>query len=135
LKKCIAYPEGAELPEEWQPISMFFCIASGVILGAIRIRRGTSDYIENVIGHIGYETSAKARVLGIAAFMLNWMKNHIIKDVCIVSCDTDNLASRKVIDKSGGQFSSCFLFAIRGKRCSSLPIETCRINFRQQQAI
>ena len=108
LKKRIAYSEGRELPEGWPPISMFFCIESGVILGAIRIRYGMNDYIENITGHIGYETSPRARGRGIATFMLNWMKNHIIEDVCIVSCDVSNLASRKVIEKSGGQYLSRF---------------------------
>ncbi|MFT6926246.1 MAG: putative acetyltransferase [Psychromonas sp.] len=115
LKKRIAYAQGRELPEGWPPISMFFCIESGVILGAIRIRRGTTDYIENIIGQIGYETLPKARGRGIATFMLNWMKKHIMKDACIVSCDADNLASRKVIEKSGGQFLSCFYSQEEGR--------------------
>ena len=104
LKKRIAYSQGNELPHGWPPISMFFCIEKGEILGAIRIRHGTNEYINNIIGHIGYETSPKARGRGIATLMLNWIKENIIEGICIVSCEINNLASQKVIQKCGGEY-------------------------------
>ena len=56
LKKRIGYAKGEGLPEGWTPSSTYFCIEEGVILGSFRVRDGNNEYLENVIGHIGYET-------------------------------------------------------------------------------
>jgi predicted acetyltransferase len=104
LKKQIAYSEGKELPIGWLPTSTFFCIESGVILGSIRIRHGTNDYITDVIGHIGYETLPIARGRGVATYMLEWVRNNVLEDTNIIICDLDNIASQKVIIKSKGEY-------------------------------
>lgn len=108
LKKRIAYSEGKQLPVGWAPISTYFCIESGLILGSIRVRHGTNEYIENVSGHIGYETLAHARGKGIATKMLNWVLNNVIEHNVIITCDESNVASRKVIEKCGGNYLSTF---------------------------
>lgn len=108
LKKRIGYAKGEGLPEGWTPSSTYFCIEQGVILGSIRVREGNNDYLENVIGHIGYETAPDVQGKGIATFMLNWVKTEIIKDFAIVSCDVNNTASRRVIEKAGGEFLNTF---------------------------
>ncbi|CAH1575376.1 GNAT family N-acetyltransferase [Vibrio jasicida] len=108
LKKRIGYAKGEGLPEGWTPSSTYFCIEEEVILGSIRVRDGNSDYLENVIGHIGYETAPDAQGKGIATFMLNWVKTEIIKDSAIVTCDVNNRASRRVIEKAGGEFLNTF---------------------------
>lgn len=104
LQKRMAYAEGRELPDGWPPISMYFYIESGKILGAIRIRHGSNDYINNVIGHIGYETSPNARGKGVATAMLQWVVRNVIEQNIVITCDVDNIASRKVIEKCGGEY-------------------------------
>ncbi|HHP0459494.1 GNAT family N-acetyltransferase [Vibrio harveyi] len=108
LKKRIGYAKGEGLPEGWTPSSTYFCIEEGVILGSIRVRDGNNDYLENVIGHIGYETAPDVQRKGIATFMLNWVKTEIIKDFAIVTCDVNNTASKRVIEKAGGEFLNTF---------------------------
>lgn len=108
FKKRLSYAEGKELPDGWPPISMYFCIDSENILGAIRVRHGDNDYIKNVIGHIGYETLPEARGKGIASIMLNWVKLNVIDHSAILICNTDNVASKKVIEKCGGQYLNTF---------------------------
>ncbi len=108
LKKRVAYAQGQELPDGWPPISMYFYIESGHILGAIRVRHGINPYIENVIGHIGYETLSQARGKGVATKMLSWVKQQVIEDDAIVTCDESNLASQKVIEKCGGKYLNTF---------------------------
>jgi len=104
LNKRIAYARGEQLPKGWTPISTYFCIEHGVILGSIRVRLGSNDYIENVIGHVGYETRPSARGKGVAKFMLsNIQKTALTKDV-IITCDPANVASRKVIESCGAEF-------------------------------
>ncbi len=74
LERRIAYSKGGGLPERWTPASTYFCFESGRILGVIRVRHGTSPYIHDVIGHIGYETLPQARGRGIASHMLSWVQ-------------------------------------------------------------
>lgn len=108
FKKRIAYAEGQQLPDGWPAISMYFCIEGERILGAIRVRHGTNPYIENVIGHIGYETLSQSRGKGVATKMLSWVKQQVIENDAIVTCDESNLASQKVIEKCGGQYLNTF---------------------------
>lgn len=94
----------AELPEGWLPSTTYYCMEDGRILGAIRVRQGTNDWVENVIGHIGYETRPSARGKGVARFLLSWVVKHVIECRSIVTCNVGNLASRRVIESCGGEF-------------------------------
>ena len=104
LKKRIAYARGEQLPKGWSPITTYFCIDNGVILGSIRVRLGDNDYIENVIGHIGYETRSSARGKGVAQFMLSNIQKTALTNDVIISCEPANIASRKVIESCGAEF-------------------------------
>lgn len=108
LERRIAYSKGECLPEGWTPASTYFCIESEQILGVIRVRHGTSEYIHDVIGHIGYETLPQARGRGIASHMLSWVQRYILIESAIITCDCDNVASQKVIEKCGGHFLNTF---------------------------
>ncbi|WP_229603728.1 GNAT family N-acetyltransferase [Vibrio parahaemolyticus] len=104
LKKRVAYSKGVGLPDGWAPITTYFCMESGVILGSIRVRHGTNEYIENVIGHIGYETRPKARGKGVASFLLAWVRDNVVSDSAILTCSIENSASQKVIENCGGVY-------------------------------
>ncbi|WP_284204573.1 GNAT family N-acetyltransferase [Psychromonas marina] len=104
LIKRIRYSQGKGLPEGWPPMSMYLCFESDIIVGSIRVRHGTNDYIRGEIGHIGYETSPKARGQGVATTMLQWVIDNVIEDKVIVTCAEDNIGSRKVIEKCGGDY-------------------------------
>ncbi len=108
LKKRIAYSEGNELPDGWPPISTFFCVRGIEILGAIRVRHGINPYIENVIGHIGYETKPSARGQGVAKFMLSWVRDNVLTENAIITCDSTNAISRKVIESCGAIYLNQF---------------------------
>jgi predicted acetyltransferase len=108
LKKRIAYSEGKELPRGWPPISTYFCIRDTEILGSIRVRHGVNPYIENVIGHIGYETKPSARGQGVAKFMLSWVQEHVLTENALITCDSTNAASRKVIESCGAKYLNLF---------------------------
>ena len=124
LKKRIGYAKGEGLPEGWTPSSTYFCIEQGVILGSIRVREGNNHYLENVIGHIGYETAPDAQGKGIATIMLNWVKAEVLEDFAIVTCDVNNTASKRMIEKAGGEFLNTFYseqdqYEVRRYRLSS----------------
>ncbi|MFB9887307.1 GNAT family N-acetyltransferase [Balneatrix alpica] len=69
-----------ELPNGLLPSTTYYCASNSEILGAIRIRKGTNTNVENVIGHIGYETRPSARGKGVASFLLAWVRDHIVID-------------------------------------------------------
>ncbi|MDH5917488.1 GNAT family N-acetyltransferase [Vibrio splendidus] len=108
LERRIAYSKGGGLPEGWTPASTYFCFESGRILGVIRVRHGTSPYIHDDIGHIGYETLPQARGRGIASHMLSWVQRHVLSESAIITCERGNIASQKVIEKCGGRFLNTF---------------------------
>ncbi|PKH09686.1 GNAT family N-acetyltransferase [Moritella sp. Urea-trap-13] len=111
LSKRIAYAKGEQLPRGWTPIRTYFCIEDGVILGSIRVRQGCGDYIENVIGHIGYETRPSARGKGVARLMLSHIQKAVLTDDVIISCDPTNIASRKVIESCEARFLNEYYYA------------------------
>ena len=93
--------------------STYFCIEHEEIIGAIRFRHHTSDYIENVIGHVGYETKPTARGKGVARVMLSWVQSNILDFDAIVTCEADNLASEKVIKRCGGIYLNQIYLAVK----------------------
>ncbi|KAA8677623.1 GNAT family N-acetyltransferase [Vibrio gigantis] len=108
LERRIAYSKGECLPKGWTPASTYFYLDLGRILGVIRVRHGTSQYIHDVIGHIGYETLPQARGRGVASHMLSWVQRHVLTESAIITCERGNIASQKVIEKCSGQFLNTF---------------------------
>ncbi|CAI2291414.1 GNAT family N-acetyltransferase [Vibrio parahaemolyticus] len=94
----------SELPNGYLPSTTYYCVSGSKILGAIRIRKGTNANVENVIGHVGYETRPSARGKGVASFLLAWVRDHVVTDSVIVTCSIDNPASQKVIENCGGEY-------------------------------
>ncbi|MBV7263488.1 GNAT family N-acetyltransferase [Photobacterium sp. WH24] len=127
LKSRIAHAEGLGLPEGWLPSTTFFCISHGEIAGAIRVRTGSNAYVENVIGHVGYETRPTARRQGVASFMLNWVCRHCCSQPLIITCSAQNTASRGVIERNGGRYLGSYTDAESGEtvlRYQLMPIIT-----------
>ena len=99
LRILILNAQGEELSEGSPQTSTYFCIQNNEIIGAIRYRHSSNEYIERVIGHVGYETKPTARGKGVAQVMLNWVQQNILSTSIIVTCEIDNVASRKVIER------------------------------------
>lgn len=77
-------------------------------LGRIVLRHRLTPRLLEVGGHIGYDVPPEHRRQGHAtamlrAFLVLCAKVHGL-DRVLVTCDTDNLASRKVIQACGGAF-------------------------------
>lgn len=94
----------SQLANGYLPSTTYYCLFGEKILGAIRVRKGSNSNVENVIGHIGYETRPSERGRGIASFLLAWVRDHVISDSVIVTCSVNNPASQKVIERCGGEY-------------------------------
>jgi len=104
LQTLIQNEKGEELVDGAPRTSTYFCVLNNEIIGAIRYRHGTNEYVERVIGHVGYETKPSARGKGVAQLMLNWIQKNILGSRIIVTCEITNEASKKVIERCNGQF-------------------------------
>jgi predicted acetyltransferase len=74
-------------------------------LGRLAIRRRLTPTLMNVGGHIGYDVRPSARRRGHVTAMLQAalpIARGLGIGRALITCDVDNVASRKVIEKNGG---------------------------------
>jgi predicted acetyltransferase len=74
-------------------------------LGRIALRHQLTDQLRETGGHIGYDVRPTARRQGHATAMLRAVLPHVNGmgiDPVLITCDVDNIASRRVIEANGG---------------------------------
>jgi predicted acetyltransferase len=75
-------------------------------LGSVRIRHNLSLPALQVAGHIGYDIAPSARLQGHGTAMLAAalpVAAGLGIDAALISCDLDNIGSRKIIEANGGK--------------------------------
>ncbi len=91
----------------WVPATHLWYVDGAVFLGRLSIRHRLTPWLLEYGGHIGYDVRPSARGNGHATAMLRealpWCRKLGI-DPVLVTCDTDNVASRRVIEHAGGIF-------------------------------
>jgi predicted acetyltransferase len=89
------------------PSTHLWYIDGPLFLGRLSIRHHLTPWLRDYGGHIGYDVRPTARRRGHATAMLQQAMPWSAKlgiDPALVTCDFDNVASRKVIEAAGGQF-------------------------------
>jgi predicted acetyltransferase len=93
---------GIEIPEGWVRTSTFWLIDNDEVVGVVRVRHEDVS----TAGHIGYDISPSYRNKGygtqILKLALDKAEEIGIKEA-IVTCNIDNIASRKIIEKNNGK--------------------------------
>ena len=101
--------KGIDLPDSWVPGTLLFGFVGNRIVGRLSLRHGLNEYLSKVGGHIGYLVFQEYRCRGYATEMLR-QSLHFAKKLGIgrvlITCDDDNIASQKTIEKCGGIFES-----------------------------
>jgi predicted acetyltransferase len=91
----------------WVPATHLWWVEGPEFLGRLSIRHRLTPGLLDYGGHIGYDVRPSARRRGHATAMLRaalpWCRDLGI-DPVLVTCDADNVASRKVIENNGGKF-------------------------------
>jgi predicted acetyltransferase len=87
------------------PETTLWWVDGGEFLGRISIRHQLTEALRQVGGHIGYDVRPTARRCGHATAMLGAalpVAARLGVDPALVTCDLDNVASRRVIQANGG---------------------------------
>lgn len=94
-------------PEGFVPSTTLWYVERTEYLGRLAIRHRLTQFLLDIGGHIGYDVRPSARRRGYATAMLR-AALPVARDLgverALVTCDTDNVASRKVIEANGGIF-------------------------------
>lgn len=99
--------ENAPRPPGRVPCTNLWWVEGDEYLGRIAIRHRLTDFLREYGGHIGYDIRASARRRGHATAMLRAtlpVSAALGVDPALLTCDTTNTASRKVIEACGGVF-------------------------------
>lgn len=108
VKRAKEQVYGTGLPEGWVPASTYWGVCDESIVGLCHLRHKLNDFLENYGGHIGYSVRPSHRNKGYGTQMLRLAlekaKNLGIENI-LVTCDEDNLASARVIEKNGGKLA------------------------------
>ncbi len=91
------------------PETIFWLVDDGEYIGRLELRHKLNDHLLEVGGHIGYSIRPSRRQMGYGTKILELglQKAHDAGlDRVLLTCDPDNIASRKIIEKNGGQFEN-----------------------------
>ncbi|MGN6782095.1 MAG: GNAT family N-acetyltransferase [Marmoricola sp.] len=97
--------EEAPRPEGHVPCTNLWWVEGEEYLGRIAVRHRLTPGLLEVGGHIGYDVRRSRRREGHATAMLRAtlpVAAALGIDPALVTCDTDNVASRRVIEANGG---------------------------------
>jgi len=107
VQRCKEYEQ---VPEGRVPQLDFFLLRDGAtILGQSGLRLWLTSDLEDIGGHIGYRIRPSERRKGygarLLAMTLDEARKRGLTDV-LLTCDSDNIGSRRIIECNGGQLAS-----------------------------
>ncbi|GAA1621240.1 GNAT family N-acetyltransferase [Actinoplanes couchii] len=95
----------ATAPEGWVPCTFRWIVEGDRYLGAIALRHELNDFLLDAGGHIGYGVRPSERKRGLATWACAetlTVARERGMDRVLVTCDVDNPASARVIERNGG---------------------------------
>jgi len=101
--------EGQDLPEGFVPATEFWILDDNdTHIGRVHIRHRLTEHLRQIGGHIGYNIrqSERRKGYGSQALQLGLLEARKLGlSKVLVTCNQDNVASRKIIEKNGGVFN------------------------------
>ncbi|MHB1314738.1 MAG: GNAT family N-acetyltransferase [Christensenellales bacterium] len=97
--------KGTGLPEGAVETSTFWLIDEPEVVGVVRIRHREAGSA----GHIGYDISPDYRNRGYGSRLLKLALEKALEigiEEVIITCNTGNIASKRIIEKNGGKYLS-----------------------------
>jgi len=122
IAKLHKYAHGQDLVPGHVPQSTFWLAAEeNLLLGTIRIRHWLNEQLSQEGGHIGYDIRPCYRGCGLGTLQLGLAlpkAQALGLTRLLVTCDTDNIASSKIIEKNGGILDNRVISRTSGKLVS-----------------
>jgi predicted acetyltransferase len=91
------------------PETIYWLIDGGEYVGRVSIRHAVNDWVRTIGGHIGYEIRPARRRRGYGTLILRLALPHAREmglTRVLITCDEDNIGSKKIIEANGGRFES-----------------------------
>ncbi|HZU67854.1 MAG TPA: GNAT family N-acetyltransferase [Ktedonobacteraceae bacterium] len=109
VQAVLSRTDRSKLPSEWVPSSDFWLIENDEYIGRLSVRHELNDRLMKVGGHIGYEIRPSKRRRGYGSQILK-LGLQKAKELglyrVLLTCDENNIGSKKIIEKNGGQFEN-----------------------------
>ena len=107
VEKCEADSRAKEIDPKtgWVPQTIYWMIMDGKYLGRVSIRHFLNDKLLKLGGHIGYDVVPSERKKGYGTELLKYAlvkSKEMSLEKVLLTCDEENIASRKIIEKCGG---------------------------------
>ena len=104
-----SHAEGKNQPEGYVPQTEFWLVDGGEYIGRVSVRARLNEHLLQIGGHIGYNIRPSKggkgygnKILELALLKAKEMEIEKVR----ITCDVDNVASRKIIEKNGGVLDS-----------------------------
>lgn len=109
VKRYIAMSDGFNLAPQHVPQTTYLLYVHGYPVGYGKVRHCLNENLKKHGGHIGYVIRPSCRGKGFGKLMLKKLLSEAaalgIQDV-LLTCDEDNLASKRIIESNRGILSS-----------------------------
>lgn len=109
IDRVSSWKDEATVPEGRVASTFLVAVIDGKIAGRLSLRHRLNEFLGLVGGHIGYGVAPEFRGKGVATHMLKYglefMKERGEEKI-FISCHSENVASRKIIEKCGGEFAA-----------------------------
>lgn len=109
IDRVSSWKDEATVPEGKVASTFLVAIIDGKIAGRLSIRHRLNDFLGLVGGHIGYGVAPNFRGKGVATYMLKYGLEFMKvrgEEKVFISCHSENEASRRIIEKCGGEFAA-----------------------------
>lgn len=106
LEVLAQHERGERLPPNLVPSTFLFAFVDDRIVGRVAIRHSLNAFLERTGGHIGYVVVPEFRRRGYATTILRLAlqiaRHEIGLERVLITCDVDNVASKRTIERNGG---------------------------------
>jgi predicted acetyltransferase len=127
LRQIVSEEQERALPPGRVPVSQFWLVSDGRVLGCSRLRHRLAPELMHEGGHVGYDIRPSARGRGFGTTLLSLTKERAAAMGITrlrITCDVDNKASIRVIEKNAGILDAVVPSRMRDKMICQYWVET-----------